>query len=113
MVECKICQEEGEECEKKAPCGCNGTLKFAYGKCISEMVQQEIALLVKSVLGLFTKFFLTTTRQSAWEKERKREEKKRKNERKEKKKEPKKEKKVRRRRKKREEKGREEKNRNK
>lgn len=27
MVECRICQEEGEERDMEAPCGCNGTLK--------------------------------------------------------------------------------------
>ena len=27
LIECRICQEEGEESEMEAPCACNGTLK--------------------------------------------------------------------------------------
>ncbi|RWW49192.1 hypothetical protein BHE74_00044681, partial [Ensete ventricosum] len=28
MIECRICQEEGDECDMEAPCACNGTLKI-------------------------------------------------------------------------------------
>ncbi|THU59590.1 hypothetical protein C4D60_Mb07t03700 [Musa balbisiana] len=27
MIECRICQEEGDECDMETPCACNGTLK--------------------------------------------------------------------------------------
>lgn len=30
MIECRICQEEGEEAEMEAPCACNGTLKVFF-----------------------------------------------------------------------------------
>ncbi|RWW12369.1 hypothetical protein GW17_00023964 [Ensete ventricosum] len=29
MIECRICQEEGDECDMEAPCACNGTLKVS------------------------------------------------------------------------------------
>lgn len=41
MVECRICQEEGEERDMEAPCGCNGTLKFAHRKCIQRWCNKK------------------------------------------------------------------------
>lgn len=29
MIECRICQEEGDEFDMEAPCACNGTLKVS------------------------------------------------------------------------------------
>lgn len=29
-IECRICQEEGEEADLEIPCGCNGTLKVFF-----------------------------------------------------------------------------------
>uniref|UniRef100_A0A5B7ASX9 Uncharacterized protein n=1 Tax=Davidia involucrata TaxID=16924 RepID=A0A5B7ASX9_DAVIN len=39
--ECRICQEEDEEHEMEAPCGCNGTLKFAHRKCIQRWCNKK------------------------------------------------------------------------
>ncbi|PKA61561.1 E3 ubiquitin-protein ligase MARCH6 [Apostasia shenzhenica] len=36
LVECRICQEEGEESDMENPCACTGTLKFAHRKCIQK-----------------------------------------------------------------------------
>ncbi|KAJ4955053.1 hypothetical protein NE237_011836 [Protea cynaroides] len=41
MIECRICQEEDEEHEMEAPCGCNGTLKFAHRKCIQRWCNKK------------------------------------------------------------------------
>nr|DAD25274.1 TPA_asm: hypothetical protein HUJ06_026738 [Nelumbo nucifera] len=41
MIECRICQEEGEEHEMEAPCGCSGTLKFAHRKCIQRWCNKK------------------------------------------------------------------------
>ncbi|XXG89291.1 hypothetical protein AAC387_Pa12g1327 [Persea americana] len=41
MIECRICQEEDEEKEMEAPCGCSGTLKFAHRKCIQRWCNKK------------------------------------------------------------------------
>lgn len=41
MIECKICQEEDEEKEMEAPCGCSGTLKYAHRKCIQRWCNKK------------------------------------------------------------------------
>ncbi|XP_065013041.1 uncharacterized protein LOC135641550 [Musa acuminata AAA Group] len=41
MIECRICQEEGDECDMEAPCACNGTLKFAHRKCIQKWCNKK------------------------------------------------------------------------
>ncbi|XP_010268193.1 PREDICTED: uncharacterized protein LOC104605219 [Nelumbo nucifera] len=41
MIECRICQEEDEEHEMEAPCGCSGTLKFAHRKCIQKWCNKK------------------------------------------------------------------------
>ncbi|CAK7322508.1 unnamed protein product [Dovyalis caffra] len=41
MVECRICQEEDEILDMEAPCGCNGTLKFAHRKCIQKWCNKK------------------------------------------------------------------------
>ncbi|XP_073000127.1 uncharacterized protein [Typha latifolia] len=41
VIECRICQEEGEECDMEAPCACNGTLKFAHRKCIQRWCNKK------------------------------------------------------------------------
>ncbi|XP_072970966.1 uncharacterized protein [Typha angustifolia] len=41
VIECRICQEEGEESEMEVPCACNGTLKFAHRKCIQRWCNKK------------------------------------------------------------------------
>ncbi|XP_008788186.2 uncharacterized protein LOC103706026 isoform X2 [Phoenix dactylifera] len=41
VIECRICQEEGDESEMEAPCACNGTLKFAHRKCIQRWCNKK------------------------------------------------------------------------
>ncbi|KAJ6833771.1 uncharacterized protein M6B38_338740 [Iris pallida] len=41
VIECRICQEEGEENEMESPCACNGTLKFAHRKCIQRWCNKK------------------------------------------------------------------------
>ncbi|XP_042468366.1 uncharacterized protein LOC122051335 [Zingiber officinale] len=41
VVECRICQEEGEEEDMEIPCACNGTLKFAHRKCIQRWCDKK------------------------------------------------------------------------
>ncbi|CAL9112946.1 unnamed protein product, partial [Musa acuminata var. zebrina] len=41
VVECRICQEEGEERHMEAPCACNGTLKFAHRTCIQRWCNKK------------------------------------------------------------------------
>ncbi|OEL28338.1 hypothetical protein BAE44_0010640 [Dichanthelium oligosanthes] len=41
MIECRICQEEGEEEAMDSPCACTGTLKFAHRKCIQRWCNKK------------------------------------------------------------------------
>ncbi|XP_042388541.1 probable E3 ubiquitin ligase SUD1 isoform X1 [Zingiber officinale] len=41
VVECRICQEEGDECDLESPCACTGTLKFAHRKCIQKWCNKK------------------------------------------------------------------------
>ncbi|KAF3451043.1 hypothetical protein FNV43_RR07132 [Rhamnella rubrinervis] len=41
IVECRICQEEDEVHAMEAPCGCNGTLKFAHRRCIQRWCNKK------------------------------------------------------------------------
>ncbi|CAA6667728.1 unnamed protein product [Spirodela intermedia] len=41
MIECKICQEEGEEGDMEAPCACSGTIKFAHRKCVERWCNKK------------------------------------------------------------------------
>ncbi|XP_020248904.1 uncharacterized protein LOC109826295 [Asparagus officinalis] len=41
LIECRICQEEGDESDMEAPCACNGTLKFAHRKCIQRWCNKK------------------------------------------------------------------------
>ncbi|KAJ3678166.1 hypothetical protein LUZ60_001969 [Juncus effusus] len=40
-IECRICQEEGEEGDMESPCACSGTLKFAHRKCIQKWCNKK------------------------------------------------------------------------
>ncbi|KAJ4810426.1 RING/FYVE/PHD zinc finger superfamily protein [Rhynchospora pubera] len=41
VVECRICQEEGDDSDMEAPCACAGTLKFAHRKCIQRWCNKK------------------------------------------------------------------------
>ncbi|XP_020261525.1 uncharacterized protein LOC109837615 [Asparagus officinalis] len=41
LIECRICQEEGEEAEMEAPCVCTGMMKFAHRKCIQRWCNKK------------------------------------------------------------------------
>lgn len=41
VIECRICQEEGEESAMDSPCACTGTLKFAHRKCIQRWCNKK------------------------------------------------------------------------
>ncbi|ONM35712.1 RING/FYVE/PHD zinc finger superfamily protein [Zea mays] len=41
IIECRICQEEGEEAAMDSPCACAGTLKFAHRKCIQRWCNKK------------------------------------------------------------------------
>ncbi|KAL6840050.1 hypothetical protein ACP4OV_029860 [Aristida adscensionis] len=41
LIECRICQEEGEESAMDSPCACAGTLKFAHRKCIQRWCNKK------------------------------------------------------------------------
>ncbi|KAJ4730463.1 RING/FYVE/PHD zinc finger superfamily protein [Rhynchospora pubera] len=41
VVECRICQEEGDDSDMEAPCACSGTLKFAHRKCIQRWCNKK------------------------------------------------------------------------
>ncbi|XP_066310441.1 uncharacterized protein [Miscanthus floridulus] len=41
VIECRICQEEGEEAAMDSPCACTGTLKFAHRKCIQRWCNKK------------------------------------------------------------------------
>jgi len=41
VIECRICQEEGEEDAMDSPCACTGTLKFAHRKCIQRWCNKK------------------------------------------------------------------------
>ncbi|KAE8808924.1 E3 ubiquitin-protein ligase MARCH2 [Hordeum vulgare] len=40
-IECRICQEEGDEAAMDSPCACTGTLKFAHRKCIQRWCDKK------------------------------------------------------------------------
>ncbi|XP_020583601.1 uncharacterized protein LOC110026802 [Phalaenopsis equestris] len=41
LVECRICQDEDEDCNLEAPCSCRGSLKFAHRKCIQQWCNEK------------------------------------------------------------------------
>ncbi|PKA59295.1 E3 ubiquitin-protein ligase MARCH6 [Apostasia shenzhenica] len=41
VVECRICQEEGNESDMESPCCCIGTIKFAHRKCIQRWCNKK------------------------------------------------------------------------
>ncbi|KAF0916820.1 hypothetical protein E2562_014580 [Oryza meyeriana var. granulata] len=41
MVECRICQEEGDESYMETPCSCKGSLKYAHHACIQRWCNEK------------------------------------------------------------------------
>lgn len=41
LVECRICQDEDEDCNLEVPCSCRGSLKFAHRKCIQRWCNEK------------------------------------------------------------------------
>ncbi|CAL4948108.1 unnamed protein product [Urochloa decumbens] len=41
MVECRICQEEGDEAYMETPCSCKGSLKYAHHRCVQRWCNEK------------------------------------------------------------------------
>ncbi|PWZ15999.1 E3 ubiquitin-protein ligase MARCH8 [Zea mays] len=41
LVECRICQEDGDEACMEAPCSCKGSLKYAHRRCIQRWCDEK------------------------------------------------------------------------
>ncbi|KAJ1284828.1 hypothetical protein BS78_03G234900 [Paspalum vaginatum] len=41
MVECRICQEEGDEAYMETPCTCKGSLKYAHHRCVQRWCNEK------------------------------------------------------------------------
>ncbi|NP_001148808.1 protein binding protein isoform X1 [Zea mays] len=41
MVECRICQEEGDEAYMETPCCCKGSLKYAHHRCVQRWCNEK------------------------------------------------------------------------
>ncbi|CAL4962029.1 unnamed protein product [Urochloa decumbens] len=41
MVECRICQEEGDEAYMDTPCSCKGSLKYAHHRCVQRWCNEK------------------------------------------------------------------------
>ncbi|KAK3161606.1 hypothetical protein QOZ80_1BG0079230 [Eleusine coracana subsp. coracana] len=41
MVECRICQEEGDEAYMETPCSCKGSLKYAHHGCVQRWCNEK------------------------------------------------------------------------
>ncbi|URE31063.1 hypothetical protein MUK42_30096 [Musa troglodytarum] len=41
LVECRICQEEDEDCNMEIPCSCCGSLKYAHRKCVQRWCNEK------------------------------------------------------------------------
>ncbi|PKA62914.1 E3 ubiquitin-protein ligase MARCH6 [Apostasia shenzhenica] len=41
LVECRICQDEDEDCSMEIPCSCRGSLKYAHRKCIQQWCNEK------------------------------------------------------------------------
>ncbi|KAG8055818.1 hypothetical protein GUJ93_ZPchr0001g30034 [Zizania palustris] len=54
MVECRICQEEGDESYMEAPCSCKGSLKYAHHVCIQRWCNEKGDTICEICLQKFT-----------------------------------------------------------
>uniref|UniRef100_A0ACD5VS15 Uncharacterized protein n=2 Tax=Avena sativa TaxID=4498 RepID=A0ACD5VS15_AVESA len=54
MVECRICQEEGDEAYMETPCSCKGSLKYAHHICIQRWCNEKGDTICEICLQQFT-----------------------------------------------------------
>ncbi|CAM0882165.1 unnamed protein product [Alopecurus aequalis] len=54
VVECRICQEEGDEAYMETPCFCKGSLKYAHHICIQRWCNEKGDTLCEICLQQFT-----------------------------------------------------------
>ncbi|KAF2951716.1 uncharacterized protein [Oryza sativa Japonica Group] len=54
MVECRICQEEGDESYMETPCCCKGSLKYAHHACIQRWCNEKGDTVCEICLQQFT-----------------------------------------------------------
>ncbi|KQK05007.1 uncharacterized protein LOC100846193 [Brachypodium distachyon] len=54
LVECRICQEEGDETSMEAPCSCKGSLKYAHRKCVQRWCDEKGDTICEICLQQFT-----------------------------------------------------------
>ncbi|XP_062206548.1 uncharacterized protein LOC133908504 [Phragmites australis] len=54
MVECRICQEEGDEAYMATPCSCKGSLKYAHHICVQRWCNEKGDTICEICLQQFT-----------------------------------------------------------
>ncbi|KQK09233.1 uncharacterized protein LOC100844675 isoform X3 [Brachypodium distachyon] len=54
VVECRICQEEGDEAYMETPCSCKGSLKYAHRICIQRWCNEKGDIICEICLQQFT-----------------------------------------------------------
>lgn len=54
VVECRICQEEGDEAYMETPCSCKGSLKYAHHICIQRWCNEKGDTICEICLQQFT-----------------------------------------------------------
>uniref|UniRef100_A0ACD5VKA6 Uncharacterized protein n=1 Tax=Avena sativa TaxID=4498 RepID=A0ACD5VKA6_AVESA len=54
VVECRICQEEGDEAYMETPCSCKGSLKYAHHICIQRWCNEKGDTICEICLQKFT-----------------------------------------------------------
>uniref|UniRef100_A0ACD5U0W2 Uncharacterized protein n=1 Tax=Avena sativa TaxID=4498 RepID=A0ACD5U0W2_AVESA len=54
LVECRICQEEGDETCMEAPCSCKGSLKYAHRTCVQRWCDEKGDTICEICLQQFT-----------------------------------------------------------
>ncbi|KAG2599882.1 hypothetical protein PVAP13_5KG500800 [Panicum virgatum] len=54
MVECRICQEEGDEAYMETPCSCKGSLKYAHHRCVQRWCNEKGDTICEICLQLLT-----------------------------------------------------------
>ncbi|XP_015696196.1 uncharacterized protein LOC102701967 isoform X2 [Oryza brachyantha] len=59
MVECRICQEEGDESYMETPCSCKGSLKYAHRACIQRWCNEKGDTICEICLQQFTPNYTT------------------------------------------------------
>ncbi|KAI5020055.1 hypothetical protein ZWY2020_044943 [Hordeum vulgare] len=54
LVECRICQEDGDETCMEAPCSCKGSLKYAHRTCVQRWCDEKGDTICEICLQQFT-----------------------------------------------------------